>query len=203
MNTVYNFRVIRLLRRRFNLTLEQLAERTGLTYATVAALETNKTSPSLKTLDAVANALEISTSRLLGLAENRLVQRRLALLEESITEDDQLECQQCRIARYAQGKMIRISADVNDLVRSTRLHEDVFEMCYVLSGSVELTIEKQCYTLNENDTILFDGLLNHSYTQKIKGEYITVHIPKDDRSLADLLRESIREKAIEEFEINC
>ncbi|MCP4455492.1 MAG: helix-turn-helix transcriptional regulator [Planctomycetes bacterium] len=76
MNSSYNFKIWRVLRGRLDLTHEQLAQRSGLTCATVGALEANRTQPSLKTLDAIAGALEISTSSLVGLAEQCLVQRR-------------------------------------------------------------------------------------------------------------------------------
>jgi mannose-6-phosphate isomerase-like protein (cupin superfamily) len=67
------------------------------------------------------------------------------------------------------------------------LHEDVHEFCYILSGRVELRIEDKTYRLGRDDTILFDGLLDHSYTQIEAGEYITVHLPKDIRVIERLL----------------
>lgn len=76
MNGDYDFRIMRVLRRPLNLTLHGLAERSGLTYPTVESIETNENLPSLKTLDALAGALQLATSDLIGLAERRLVQRR-------------------------------------------------------------------------------------------------------------------------------
>ena len=73
MSGKYDFGVIRTLRQRMNLTLEKLAKVSGLTYPTVESIEKNKTSPSLKTLDALASALKISASDLVGLAENYTV----------------------------------------------------------------------------------------------------------------------------------
>lgn len=198
MNSSYNFRILRVLRRRLNLTLEQLAERSGLTYATVAALETNKTYPSLKTLDAIAGTLQISTSSLVSLAEHRLVQRRRSEYEQS-PDSGRAEqgLEKCRIARYAHGKLIRIAADAGDCVHVMGLHEDVLEFCYVLSGCVELVVDGIPYELHADDTILFDGLLDHAYIQKAKGEYITVHIPKDGRILGGLLRDNDHENVDE------
>lgn len=170
------------------MTLEQLAERSGLTYATVAALENNKAQPSLKTLDAIAGALEISTSSLVKLAESRQVQRRRSKFERSPELDSAEQgLEKCRIARYAQGKLIRIQAEEGDCVHVMGIHEDVLEFCYVLSGCVSLVIDGKPYELRTDDTILFDGLLDHAYMQKEKGEYLTVHIPKDDRILEGLL----------------
>ena len=73
MSGKYDFGVIRTLRQRMNLTLEKLAKVSGLTYPTVESIEKNKTSPSLKTLDALSSALKISASDLVGLAENYTV----------------------------------------------------------------------------------------------------------------------------------
>jgi len=188
MNSSYDFRILRVLRRRLKLTLQALAGRAGLTYPTVESIETNKTLPSLKTLDALAGALQISTSDLLGLAERRLVQRRKAHVESDahVTRADQ-GLEKCRVARYDKGKLIRVAAEVGDHVHVMGLHEDIHEFCYVLSGSVELRIEDKTYRLQQDDTILFDGLLDHSYTQIEAGEYVTVHIPKDVRIIERLL----------------
>jgi len=188
MNSRYDFRVMRVLRRQQNLTLEALARRSGLTYPTVASVETNKTLPSLKTLDAIAGALRISTSDLIGLAERRLVQRRrAATVEEMRPRKADTGVENCRIAHFDKGKIIRVAAAAGEKVHVMGLHENVHELCYVLSGCVELQIEQTSYQLCSDDTILFDGLLDHSYTQLDTGEYITVHIPKDIRALERML----------------
>jgi transcriptional regulator with XRE-family HTH domain len=188
VNSNYDFRILRVLRRRHNLTLQALAGRAGLTYPTVEAVETNKTLPSLKTLDAIAGALQISTSDLLSLAERRLVQRRTAKVEEHshLTKRDS-GLENCRVARYDKGKLIRVTAQTGDFVHVMGLHEDVHEFCYVLAGCVELRIEDKTYRLGPDETILFDGLLDHSFTQIESGEYVTVHVPKDIRILEKLL----------------
>ena len=188
MNSVYDFRVMRVLRRKRNVTLEELARRAGLTYPTVASVETNKTVPSLKTLDAIAGALQMSTSDLVGLAERRVVQRRRAQTEcESRPKKADRGLENCWVARYDKGKLIRVTAEAGDDVHVMGLHENVHEFCYVLSGRVELRVEDKTFRLGPDETILFDGLLDHHYTQLESGEYITVHISKDLRSIARLL----------------
>jgi len=196
VNSVYDFRMIRVLRRQLNLTLQVLAGRSGLTYPTVEAVETNKTYPSLKTLDALAGALQISTSALIGLAERRVVQKRQAKVEsasQGAKGDKGLE--NCRVARYDKGKLIRVTAEAGDHVHVMGIHENVHEFCYVLTGCVELRIEDKTYRLESDDTILFDGLLDHSYKQIETGEYVTVHLPKDIRVIEKLLEGSPEEPA--------
>jgi transcriptional regulator with XRE-family HTH domain len=161
VNSDYDFRIMRVLRRRLNLTLHGLAERSGLTYPTVESVETNKTLASLK--------------------------RRKAEVEQRSYLKSDKGMENCRVARYDKGKLIRVTAEKGDHVHVMGLHEDVHEFCYVLSGWVELRIEDETYRLGRDDTILFDGLLDHSYTQIETGEYVTVHIPKDIRILERLL----------------
>jgi transcriptional regulator with XRE-family HTH domain len=187
VNSDYDFRVMRVLRRRLGLTLQGLASRSGLAYPTVESVETNKSLPSLKTLDALAGALQVSASDLIGLAERRLVQRRRAQVEDRATLKADTGLEKCRVARYDKGKLIRVTAEKGDYVHVMGLHEDVNEFCYVLSGCVELQVEDETFRLEQDDTILFDGLLDHSYTQIEAGEYVTVHIPKDLRLLEGLL----------------
>jgi len=179
---------MRILRRRLKLTLKELARRSGLTYPTVESVETNKTLPSLKTLDAIAGALQISVSDLVRLAERRLVQRRTAKPQsEGRPKKSEVGLERCRVAHFDKGKMIRVIAVAGECVHLMGLHENVHEFCYVLSGCVDLMIEDKHHRLGPDDTILFDGLLDHAYTQVEDGEYITAHIPKDIRVIEQLL----------------
>ena len=188
MYSAYDFRVMRILRRRLSLTLKELARRSGLTYPTVESVETNKTLPSLKTLDAIAGALQISTSDLVSLAEHRLVQRRTAKSQpEPLGKKSDVGVEKCRIAHFDKGKMIRVTGIAGDCVHAMGLHENVHEFCYVLSGCVDLVVGGEHHRLGPDDTILFDGLLDHSYTQVEDGEYVTAHLPKDIRVIEQLL----------------
>jgi len=188
MNSVYDFRVMRVLRRRLSLTLHEVARRSGLTYPTVEAVETNKTQPSLKTLDALAGALDISASDLVRLAERRLVQRRKAeFTREAVAGRHDVGIENCRIAHFDKGKVIRVTAAAGETVHVMGLHENIHEFCYVLTGKVDLRVEDKTHHLGPDDTILFDGLLDHSYIQREAGEYLTVHIPKDIRIIERLL----------------
>jgi len=187
MNSVYDFRVMRVLRRQLGFTLHEVARRSGLTYPTVEGVETNKTQPSLKTLDAIAGALGISAGDLVRLAERRLVQRRKAEFSPGAQpRRGDTGAENCRIARFDKGKVIRVAAAAGETVHVMGLHENVHEFCYVLSGRVDLRVEDKTYHLGPDDTILFDGLLDHSYIQREAGEYLTVHVPKDIRAIERL-----------------
>lgn len=167
--------------------MEQLARKTGLTYPTIASTETNKVLPSLKTLDALAGVFNIPTSKLLALTERVTVQKRTAQSVELHKDSGQTGVEKCKVAYFDKAKIIRVNAKGGDKVHVMKLHEDCHEVCFVLSGCVRLRIEKDVHTLTENNTILFDGVLDHCYTQIETGEYITVHIPKDINIFETLL----------------
>ncbi len=190
MNSDYDFGIIKALRKRAGLTLQQLASLASLTYPTVEMVETNKTTPSLKTLDAIAGAVGISTSNLISLAERRLVQRRKAVPVSGDPTSKGLEgIELCRVAFYDKAKMFHVRAVKGQPVHVMDLHEDCHEFCYVLSGVVDLKVADAAYLLEPHDTILFDGMLDHTYTAIDDGEYLTVHIPKNVRLLETLLQE--------------
>ncbi|MBI9015993.1 MAG: helix-turn-helix domain-containing protein [Phycisphaerae bacterium] len=186
MFSKYNFKVIRTLRRRLGMTMEQLAQKSGVTYPTVAAVETNKSLPSMKTLDALAGALQFSASNLLALAERRMVQIRRAEIAES-PKKNQPGMEKLKVAYFDKGKMIRTTAAAGERIHVMELHEDCHEMAYVLNGELSLRVDDNNYLLREDDTILFDGVLDHEYDMITDCEFITVHIPKDLRSIKELL----------------
>ena len=189
MNSVYDFRVMRVLRRQLNLTLHEVARRSGLTYPTVEAVETNKTQPSLKTLDAIAGRAGHIRQRsgASGRATSRAAAKGRATRRTRTPGRKDTGIENCRIAHFDKGKIIRVTATAGETVHVMGLHENIHEFCYVLSGRVDLRVEDRTFHLGPDDTILFDGLLDHSYVQREAGEYMTVHIPKDIRAIERLL----------------
>lgn len=184
----YNFSVIRALRRSMGWTMEELADKSGVTYPTVAAVETNKSLPSMKTLDALSGALQFSASSLLSLAERRVVQiRKAEPIKMGKLEKGQIGMENLKVAHFDKGKLIRVKAAAGEKIHVMKLHEHCHEFCYVLSGLVNLRIGDNDYKLSQDDTILFDGVIDHAYTMIKAGELITVHIPKDIRIIETLL----------------
>ncbi|HEX5699055.1 MAG TPA: helix-turn-helix transcriptional regulator, partial [Rubrobacter sp.] len=64
---------VRELRRRRSLTLEELAERSGVSRAMISKLERGEKNPTLVVAAKVAEGLGVSLSRLLGMEERRSV----------------------------------------------------------------------------------------------------------------------------------
>ncbi len=188
MNSKYDFSIINTLRRRLNLTLQKLADNAGLTYPTVETIETNKKIPSLRTLDAIASALRITTSELVTLAERRLVQKRKAEpLENDKLKEAATGAEDFRLAIFDKAKILRVSANKGAEKHYPELHEDSHEFCYVLKGAINIEVEGQQYSLKSNEVLLFDGMLDHKYTVTEDSEFLAVHIPKDTHIIEALL----------------
>lgn len=179
MDSKYDFRVMTGLRKRLNLTLEELARVSGLTYPTVASVENNKTLPSLRTLDAIAQALQISTKELIAMAESPLLQKQTAEkinfqeLKEAVEE-----MKDSRFSSFKKANVIKLSLKEGQTANTKFIHEDSHEICYCLSGKVRLNIQNTSHDLKPDETAFFDSILEHSYTQVETGETMVILIPK-------------------------
>ncbi|GKU77332.1 helix-turn-helix domain-containing protein [Paenibacillus sp. L3-i20] len=63
---------IRAIRKRKNITIAQICEETGLSQGFMSQVETNKTSPSIATLESIAKALKVPLAYLLLQQEERM-----------------------------------------------------------------------------------------------------------------------------------
>lgn len=63
---------IRAIRKRKNITIAQICEETGLSQGFMSQVETNKTSPSISTLENIAQALKVPLAYLLLKKEDRM-----------------------------------------------------------------------------------------------------------------------------------
>lgn len=179
LHSNYDFSIIRTLRRHLDLTLEKLAKRANLTYSTVASVETNKTFPSLKTLDAIAGVLEIAVGKLISLAEHNVVQTRQAeSAPAEVLQNSKLGLKDVKVTYFDECKIFRVSAKANQVINSMVLHENCHchGICYVLEGSVKIRVKDNYYKLNSNDATLFDGTFDHQYTAISDTEFLVICI---------------------------
>lgn len=173
------------------MTLEELAKVSGLAYPTVAGIENNKTSPSLNSLDALARALEISTSDLVSLSENHeAITRETETVKAEILRDLGQEFESLLVANFDKCKVFRAKVKAGNVMKTMKMHEgsDSHEIFYVLEGSVDIRVNRNNYKLNQNEVILFDGTIDHDYTIISDIEAIVIHIPQDTRIIDALLK---------------
>ena len=71
---MYNFTVIRSLRKVAGLTISELSERSGISPAVISKLERNQSAAELKTLFRLSRAFGLTAAELLALVESRTAQ---------------------------------------------------------------------------------------------------------------------------------
>ena len=84
---------IRAIRRRKNITIARICEQTGLSQGFMSQVETNKTSPSIATLENIAAALDVPLAYLLLKKEERMKVTRKEERSSSTSVPDRLQIQ--------------------------------------------------------------------------------------------------------------
>ncbi|QNK59939.1 helix-turn-helix domain-containing protein [Paenibacillus sp. PAMC21692] len=82
---------IRSIRKRKNMTIAQICEETGLSQGFMSQVETNKTSPSISTLENIATALKVPLAYLLLKKEDRMGQVRARERRTTTSGTDRLK----------------------------------------------------------------------------------------------------------------
>jgi transcriptional regulator with XRE-family HTH domain len=84
---------IRAIRKRKNMTIAQICDATGLSQGFMSQVETNKTSPSIATLESIANTLKVPLAYLLLQKEDRMniVRKEERMITRSGTEHLKVE----------------------------------------------------------------------------------------------------------------
>lgn len=171
---LYDFSVLRALRKREELTLGQVAERSGVSVAVISKLERNQSSAELETLYKLARVFSMSAAELLGLAEARMAHEVKA---ESYEHDG------FKFSRITYGKARVFYGRAIKGSRITRpeMHHDDFETCWVLSGKIQINLPSETRIVKAGRALQFDAILEHSYQALEDSELVLVHLRKENR----------------------
>ena len=171
---MYNFSVIRDLRKRHEMTIADLSERTGISPAVISKLERNQTVAELKTLFRLARAFGLTASEMLGLVESRTAQcKRETTRAAGDFNFRQIEFSNCRCF-YADA--------LKGAKRSNPdAHRDDFEVCWVLDGVVRIDLPHESHQLKAGDCMQFDAVFEHTYEVLEDCRLIITHIRKAKR----------------------
>lgn len=153
---------IRELRAQRNLTLQALAEHTGLSSSMLSLVERGKTSPSIGTLVAISSALGIHMSDLL---DNRSQHRE----DRVIQADDQpvfvtAEGVKRRVARTDDDRGLELV--INEYEPGTgsgsaATHHSGYEYGMVLEGKLTIEVDGERFELKPGDSIAYHSELPH------------------------------------------
>ncbi len=160
---------IRNFREAMGITLQQLADRTGFSTALISQIENRMTSPSLGTLVKIANALDTSVSAFLGgkeerafsivRKEDRTTVSRVGLKEGGRSSYTYEALGAGKAGRKMEPFLVRLQP-LFDRNVARNSHEGE-EFLFVLSGNVEVFLDKFSDVLSEGDCIYYNSTIPH------------------------------------------
>jgi XRE family transcriptional regulator, regulator of sulfur utilization len=165
---------VKSLREGMDLSLRDLAERSGVSAQMLSQVERGETSPTLSVADRIASGLELSLSQLLRLDESghvvvirgadRRVRRKRGHTVEELTPPLPGQRADVSIHTLAAGAATGAADD-------PPMHEPGSrETAVVLEGSLDLLIDGDRQELAEGDSVTFDGDLPHHFENNGKAE---------------------------------
>ena len=171
---MYNFSVLRDLRKRESMTIADLSEKTGISPAVISKLERNQTVAGLGTLFRLARAFGITAAELLALIESRTAQCKRET--ERIAGDFRF-----RMIEFANSKCYYAEAPKGAKRSNPDAHRDDYETCWVLEGSLKVVLPYETHILKAGDCLQFDALFEHTYEVLEDCRIIIQHIHKSKR----------------------
>ena len=171
---MYDFSCFRALRQREGLTIGEVSQRSGISAAVISKLERNQTAAELTTLFRLARVFGVRAADLLALAESRTAQRAVAKKHVS----GQFVFQEIA---YGNVQLLFGEASQGAHVSRPEIHQDNYEICWVLQGRVRFKLPREQHILNAGEAIQFDALLHHTYEALADCRLIILHLRKGNR----------------------
>lgn len=170
----YNFTILRNLRKSQGYTIADVAQSSGISTAVISRIERNQAMPELETLARLSKVFGISATDLLGLAENRTA--RVVSAQHYNSGGFQFQN-----VHFLDLQIFIGTAMAGSTVNRPEVHHNDTETCWVLSGSIELTVGADKYTLREGEAIQFDAMLEHEYRALQDCKLMLLHLHKGKR----------------------
>ena len=159
------------LRESKNLSVEEIAELSGLSAAQIASVENDETLPSLGPLIKIARALGVRLGTFmddndaLGPVVSRAADRDSTSISFSNDATDARKHMEYHpLAKQKAGRhMEPFIVDINpgeEKDFNLSAHEGE-EFIYVMNGQVEISYGKEAYQLGEGDSIFYDSIVKH------------------------------------------
>jgi len=159
---------IRKFRESKGVSLQKLAEKTGFSAALLSQIENRMTSPPLGTLVKIANALDTYVSSFIGKEErefsivrkqDRTTVSRVGMKEGGRSAYTYEALGAGKAGRKMEPFLVRLTPLIDrNVVRNSHEGE---EFLYVLSGKVEVFLDKYSDVLNEGDCMYYNSTIPH------------------------------------------
>lgn len=174
---------IRSKRTEQNITLEQLAEKAGVSKGLISQIENNRTVPSLPVLFNIIHSLGEDLKTFFESMHDHVNHSKVLIIRKG--EEKEFRKEPVKGFSYKRIIAKNIVSQTTDVVllelkkgaeRKQMIQTDAFECKHILKGKVEYQVEEEKFILNTGDTLFFDGRLKHRIRNIGNGEAILLII---------------------------
>ena len=171
---MFDFSVLRELRKQNKLTIQEVSNRSGVSPAVISKLERNQSRAELATLFRLSRVFGLNTTDLISLAESRTAQRKTS--RKYVSGEFRF-----RNVNYANVECYHGFGKVGARIARPEMHHDDYEICWVLNGTIRISLPHETHDLKEGDALQFDAILEHAYEALEDCEIFIMHIDKGKR----------------------
>lgn len=159
---------IKSIRKDKNLTIQEIAERAGVTKGLISQIENSRTLPSLLVLMQIIKALEVDLNfffndlSLDGREAPVLVLRKEEYIKFEKEPASGYQYERIFTRKIKSGAVDFVLLEIKPGSVRNFVTTDAFEFKYILQGTVKYIFRDQTVELFEGDSMLFDGRLEHN-----------------------------------------
>ncbi len=172
------------LRTRRGYSLRVLADRSGLNINTLSLIENGKSSPSVSTLQQLAQALDVPVTAFFEsepVGKNLVFTQSSQRLTQSFGRTEMQYLGQDFNGNAVQPFILTLQPGMGS--GDQMIVHTGFEFVYCLSGSIYYRVEQEEYTLHPGDSLVFEAHLPHCWESKsdIPCQILLILYPSDER----------------------
>ena len=160
------------IRKEMRLSLEKLAELTGVSKAMLRQIETGESSPTINTVWKIASGLKIPYTSIINMPLNDTIVVAKADIQPQIEDEGKYRVYSIFPSDNGNGRKFEIytiEIEEGGLFRSNSHGERTEEFITVNEGTLSLTVGDEEYIVKKGDSITFKADKPHSYGNTASG----------------------------------
>ena len=177
-------RRLREIRMGRGLSIRALAEDCNLNVNTLSLIENGRTSPSVSTLQVIAQTLEIPVSTFFKVngSDNKVIYQRTGHRPRAVFTHGAMEDLGAGMPRYGAEPLIITLKPKADSGKTPIVHTGR-EFVYCLEGHITYHVNDKPYQLEQGDSLLFEAYLPHRWqnNNETESRMLLVLCPIDER----------------------
>jgi len=175
---------LREIRTHLGISIRALAEQSGLNVNTLSLIENGRTSPSVGTLQQLAQSLQIPVTEFFETdhGDKKIIHQKNGHRPRAAFTHGTMEDLGAGMPRFGAEPLI-VTLEPNADSGKTPIVHTGREFVYCLEGRVAYTVDTETYTLEPGDSLLFEAYLPHHWKNmdSTSSRALLVLCPLDER----------------------